>query len=239
MSPLPFLFSLFLLTSCQHRLKKEGPPPEDPLVYINRPILYFNTLVDKALLEPVSVFYKYRVPHKIQQGLRNFTNNLIEPVFAINHLCQKNRKGFMVNVTRFLYNTILGLGGLIDVASHLGLKQKIADFDTTLSQWKIPRGPYLVLPIIGPSYARKVLGDYFDLLINPGIILTYNPLWVRASSTIVVRSDYHLVLKNMYNASPNFRSLYDNIYSFAIQTAPAMSKESEISYLDDENSDIF
>ena len=233
------LLLLLTLTACQHKKIKKIHESSDPLAYFNAPVLYFNTILDRGVLEPVAIFYKYRVPKKAQTCVRNFINNILEPVHACNHLLQGKGRSFMVNVTRFLFNTILGFVGLVDAAATLGLKPIETNFDTTLAQWGVPKGPYLILPVIGPSYARKAIGEYFDLIANPGLAATYNPLWTRGTAAVILRSDSTELLNNIYYSSSNFLALYDTYYSFTIQLAPSTSSDKKISYVDTVNDDIF
>jgi phospholipid-binding lipoprotein MlaA len=141
--------------------------PADPLESVNRSIYKFNDTVDKAVIKPVARGYKAVMPTAGRVMVSNFFSNLDDVVVTFNDLLQfKLVQGFSDGM-RFLVNTTLGVFGLIDVASVGGLKKHDEDFGQTLGKWGVGNGPYLVLPILGPSTLRDSAGLYADGYVSP------------------------------------------------------------------------
>jgi len=137
---------------------------DDPLQKLNRGVYKFNTVVDKATLKPVAKGYQKVTPEWMRTGVSNFFSNLGEPWTVVNELFQGKPKAMGQQTGRFLINTVLGIGGLIDVASKMNLPESKEDFGQTLAVWGVPSGPYVMLPILGPTNIRDGLGrvpDYF------------------------------------------------------------------------------
>jgi phospholipid-binding lipoprotein MlaA len=138
--------------------------PADPLEPMNRGIYKFNNAVDKAVIKPVARGYKAVVPTVGRIMISNFFSNLDDINVTANDLLQlKLVQGFSDGI-RFFVNSTLGVFGLIDVASVGDLKKHHEDFGQTLGYWGVGNGPYLVLPILGPSTLRDGVGDYIDSL---------------------------------------------------------------------------
>ncbi len=139
----------------------------DPLEPMNRVIFQFNEVADKVVLRPLAIGYRAIVPRGVRSGIRNFLNNLEAPVVLLNDLLQGEGLRARDTVGRFMTNTILGLGGVIDVARDAGIPYHDEDFGQTLAVWGAGPGPYLVLPLYGPSNVRDGIGDGVDALIDP------------------------------------------------------------------------
>ena len=136
--------------------------PVDPLEPMNRSIYKFNDVVDKAIVKPVARGYKAVMPNVGRIMVSNFFSNLDDVVVTANDLLQfKLVQGFSDGM-RFAVNSTLGVFGLIDVASTGALKKHDEDFGQTLGKWGVGNGPYLVLPILGPSTLRDSVGLYID-----------------------------------------------------------------------------
>lgn len=136
--------------------------PADPLEPMNRSIYKFNDVVDKAIVKPVARGYKAVMPNVGRIMVSNFFSNLDDVVVTANDLLQfKLVQGFSDGM-RFVVNSTLGVFGLIDVASTGVLKKHDEDFGQTLGKWGVGNGPYLVLPILGPSTLRDSVGLYID-----------------------------------------------------------------------------
>lgn len=136
--------------------------PADPLEPINRSIYKFNDTVDKAVVKPVARGYKAVMPTVGRVMVSNFFSNLDDVVVTVNDLLQfKLVQGFSDGM-RFVVNTTVGVFGLVDVASAGGLKKHNEDFGQTLGVWGVGNGPYLVLPVLGPSTLRDSAGLYVD-----------------------------------------------------------------------------
>ncbi|TWB42458.1 MlaA family lipoprotein [Nitrospirillum pindoramense] len=130
----------------------------DPLEGMNRAIFWFNEGVDTVLLRPAAKVYRTVVPDFAQTGIRNVLWNLRSPLTLANKLLQGDWDGASVATERFLINSTIGLGGLIDVAGDHGLTYEYESFDQTLAVWGVPEGFYLVLPFLGSSTLRDAVG---------------------------------------------------------------------------------
>jgi phospholipid-binding lipoprotein MlaA len=140
----------------------------DPLEPMNRRILDFNLFVDRILIKPVAIGYRTVLPSYARDRMRNFLDNLNEPVIFINDSLQGEFKRADTTFARFIFNTTFGVGGLWDLASsQIGLEKQSGDFGQTLYVWGVPDGPYLVLPILGPSNPRDAAGIVVDAYMDP------------------------------------------------------------------------
>jgi phospholipid-binding lipoprotein MlaA len=134
----------------------------DPWEGFNRRMYYFNAKADEYVLLPIVTGYKQITPDVVETGLSNFFNNLAETSTFINSLLQFKLSVAGETLGRFAVNTTLGLAGLIDVATPIGLAAQDEDFGQTLGFWGVKAGPYLVLPLLGPSSLRDASGIVFD-----------------------------------------------------------------------------
>lgn len=150
----------------------------DPLETPNRFIFSINRVVDIIALRPLAVMYRDFVPDRAQTGVRNLLDNLGEPVTAINEVFQGDPNRAATTMARFLVNSTIGLAGIFDVATSLGLERTKEDFGKTIGLWAGVEpengGFYLMLPGIGPSNARDGTGLMMDYLVDPFRILTFN-----------------------------------------------------------------
>lgn len=135
-----------------------GANPKDPLEPFNRNMSEFNDKVDKAVLKPVATVYSDVAPDLVRTGVSNFFSNLGDVWSFINAALQLRPLEAAENFMRFNVNTVFGLGGVLDVASEMGIERTRLDFGQTLGRWGVPSGPYLVLPIFGPSSFRDAAG---------------------------------------------------------------------------------
>jgi phospholipid-binding lipoprotein MlaA len=152
----------------------------DPLERFNRAVYRFNARFDEAIFLPVADTYR-RMPSPIRSGVRNFFDNLSEPKNIVNYLLQLRPENGLRSLGRFAINSTAGLGGLFDVATRLKLESEPSGFSTTLSRWGMHPGPYLVIPILGPSTLRDgvgLLGDYaVSYAINVADLYRGNQAW--------------------------------------------------------------
>ena len=132
--------------------------PRDPFENYNRGMTRFNDAVDEAVLKPVATGYAKVTPDPVRTAVSNFFNNLKDMWGTVNTALQLRGEATAVNFMRVNVNTFIGLGGLIDIASDMGLHKTKADFGQTLGHWGVPPGPYLVLPLMGPSTVRDTVG---------------------------------------------------------------------------------
>jgi len=144
--------------------------PRDPLQPLNRAIFGFNETFDQVLMKPVAQGYRAVLPEMVRNGVTNFFSNIEDVWIAANNLLQGKPEQGLQDVMRVAINTVIGLGGLIDVASDAGLDKHNEDFGQTLGRWGIGIGPYLVLPFLGPSTLR----DGIALI---GVDTAVDPVW--------------------------------------------------------------
>lgn len=161
------LLTPLLLAACALCGCAAGPDPRDPLEHFNRKVYGFNEGVDKAVLKPVAKGYVAVVPQLARRGVTNVFNNLGMVVTTLNDALQLKGSKVPVDVARFTTNMIFGLGGLIDVASELKIENRREDFGQTLGYWGVASGPYLVLPLLGPSSTRDAPGLAVDFVASP------------------------------------------------------------------------
>ncbi|WP_143872610.1 MlaA family lipoprotein [Catenovulum sediminis] len=159
-------------------VKETQDDDRDPFESVNRAIWDFNyNILDKYLIRPMAVGYKNYMPSFARTGLLNAANNLEEPSSAINNMLQAKPAEALTSTGRFLINSTVGVLGLIDVSSHIGLQDKREEFGEVLGKWGVSTGPYLMLPAMGPNDARNLSGDFVDSAYFPLNDLT---LWVSA-----------------------------------------------------------
>ncbi len=139
----------------------------DPLEPMNRQIFAFNVAVDHAVMRPVAQAYRDYVPQDGRDRVRDFLRNLREPWILANDILQGDAERAGETLARFTLNTAVGLGGLVDVAGRSGLPYHDEDFGQTLAVWGVGEGPYLVLPILGPSNPRDAVGLGSEWLLDP------------------------------------------------------------------------
>lgn len=139
----------------------------DPIEPVNRAIFGFNLTLDAYVLEPVARGYRAVTPQPVRRSVGNFLANLRSPVVFANDLLQGERDRAGVTLGRFMINTTLGVFGLFDPAAALGYQRHDEDLGQTFGVWGAPPGPYLMLPLLGPSNVRDAGGRVGDYLINP------------------------------------------------------------------------
>jgi len=154
------IFSLLLLVGCSSN--KTSSDPNDPFEGYNRAMFTFNDNLDQYVLKPVAKGYDFIAPSPVQKGVSNFFSNLDDIVVLVNDLFQFKFSQAASDTGRLLINSTLGLFGLIDWATDLGLEKHNEDFGQTLGYWGVPPGPYFVLPFLGPSTIRDAPGIAVD-----------------------------------------------------------------------------
>ena len=151
---------------------------EDPWESFNRSIYSFNNTADAYLVKPVAQGYAYIMPEVGRKGVNNFFNNLLDVNGALNGLLQGRVDQGLENVGRVIINSTIGIFGLFDVATKLGVPQYQTDFGHTLSIWGVPQGPFVMLPFLGPSTMRSGVGTAFDAYASPmGQMGNSDPAW--------------------------------------------------------------
>jgi phospholipid-binding lipoprotein MlaA len=140
---------------------------DDPLEPLNRKVLDFNEFVDRLLLRPVAKVYVFTVPGDARDALHRVLSNMKEPKILFNDVLQGQFGRAGTTLGRFVINSTFGIGGVLDVATRSGLPHQTGDFGQTLFVWGLPQGPYLVLPILGPSNPRDAIGMGVDSFADP------------------------------------------------------------------------
>lgn len=166
----------FTITGCATSANSQY---QDPFEKTNRQIYKFNEGLDKAILKPSGQAYAYVMPDLLEDGVGNFFDNLTYPNVFINQFLQGKGDEGLAGIGRFALNSTLGLGGIFDVATDIGLAADQEDFGQTLSVWGVDSGPYLVAPIIGGVTLRDGVGQVAALPLLP-------QNWVGNGGTLVL-----------------------------------------------------
>ena len=191
---------------------------EDPWESINRPIFRFNDTLDTYALKPVARGYQAVTPQFLEDGVHNVFSNIGEVGNLANNLLQGKLHDAGVDTSRLIFNTTFGLLGFFDVASKMGLQRSDEDFGQTLGAWGVGSGPYLVLPLLGPSSLRDAparipdsfLGPYpyIDHVPTRNVSRAVNVVDIRASllsAEKLVTGDKYIFIRNAYLQNREFR----------------------------------
>ncbi|CCZ31035.1 MAG: VacJ family lipoprotein [Alphaproteobacteria bacterium] len=146
---------------------------DDPFEGYNRAMFSFNYQVDKYVIKPVAEGYRAVTTPFIRERISSVIDNLKEPVSAGNHLLQADPEASVKSLSRFVINSTLGLVGMFDVAEGWGLPKDKTTFNETFAKWCIPQGPFIVLPLLGPSTPRAATGMALDFVFDPVYWATY------------------------------------------------------------------
>lgn len=156
-----------LLGACAHT---PADDPSDPLESMNRAIFSFNLKADKYVARPVAKAYVKVLPSPVRTGVSNFFDNLTYPTVIVNDALQAKFKQSGKDTGRFLFNSTVGIAGIFDPATPVGLERNDEDFGQTFGKWGVGQGWYLMLPLLGPSTNRELTGRIAGIATNP---LTY------------------------------------------------------------------
>ena len=170
---------------------------KDPYEKFNRSVFTFNDAVDRNALKPAATAYKKVLPSFVQTGVNNFFFNLADVWSSANNLMQGKGERGLSDFTRVIINSTFGLGGVIDIASDAGLQRHSEDFGQTLGYWGVPSGPYLMLPLLGPSTVRDTAGLPLDIAADPWA--QYNNVAWRNVGTVTRVVDQRAVLLDASN----------------------------------------
>ena len=186
----------------------------DPFERSNRAVFKFNQTLDENLFEPVARTYKESMPETAQNRVSDFSSNLDDISTLGNEILQFELFDSVSTFGRILVNSTIGLAGLFDVASDVGLEKTDEDFGQTMAVWGVPSGPYVVLPILGPSTMRDSAGTYADITENVNVTKDLNAteettlLLTRAVDTRVKLLSATDLLKNSDDVYIATRSSY-------------------------------
>ncbi|MDG1708571.1 MAG: VacJ family lipoprotein [Emcibacteraceae bacterium] len=205
-----FLMCAFLLTaSCAKR-----PPANDidatfayeeandPFEPLNRKTFAVNMFFDETVVEPTARLYRMWGPPDLRDGISNFVTNWREPVTFVNDVLQAEPKRAQNSFSRFLINSTFGLLGLFDTASKWGIEGHNEDFGETFAVWGLPEGPFIVLPLLGPSNARDLSGFVVDFFYDPV------SLWLAHENWTYVRYG-RLAMRGLIYREENLETLDD------------------------------
>ena len=140
---------------------------DDPFESFNRGVFAVNQRVDRAVIKPVAEAYRATLPEVLRDRIRSFVDNLKEPLVFANDMLQGRGEAAGITGRRFLINSTWGIGGLFDKAGELGMQRQSGDFGQTLYAWGVGDGPYLMLPLFGPSNIRDAIGMGVDAYASP------------------------------------------------------------------------
>jgi phospholipid-binding lipoprotein MlaA len=206
------IFALALLcTSCAsinpktNEAYKPSDLKNDPWENINRRIFAFNEVIDSVILKPAALTYQKFMPEPLQKGVDNFYNNIEDAYSIANNILQLKPKETAENTMRFAMNTSFGMLGFIDIASLVGLNRKKEDFGQTLGYWGMPSGPYLILPLLGPSTVRDAAGKSIDIIGTSAVSdQIFSENWKKYTSTSVNLLQTRADLLEVTNAIDKF-----------------------------------
>ena len=205
--------ALLLLSGCA-TLPSGERDPRDRFERMNRSVYRFNDALDRTVARPVANAYTRITPQPLRTGVSNFFENLSYPTTIVNDLLQAKPKPFFTDTARFVVNTTFGIGGLFDPATQMGIPTGDEDLGQTMGRWGVPSGPYLVLPLLGPSSTRDVAGRVGDNLTSDPTLLiddeaTRYGLWalglvdtraslLQADSVLQQSFDPYVFMRNAY-----------------------------------------
>ena len=223
----------------------------DPIEPFNRMMFKVNTFGDKLIFRPIVKLYNKEIPKPIKSGLTNFLKNLMEPWVLINELLQGKLKEAGHTLNRFLLNTTVGIGGVFDQATKMGIVAHDEDFGQTLGVWGVGEGVYLMLPFFGPSNSRDFLGKGIDFLLEPSgyaidtldigkdSLLGFNlSTYIRfGAEAFDSRARKDAIFDDLYNSPDPYaltRSAYRQLRNFQIYDGRAKESIEEESLFDED-----
>lgn len=167
-----FALTVACLGACTTTPQRKEPAPQlietnDPFEGVNRVSYKFNRVLDDLYISPFASAYRFILPRPVLRSTANFTDNIIMPVRIINEVLQLDFPDTGNSTGRFVVNSTLGVAGLFDPATGMGLERQEEDFEQTLGNWGVPQGPFIVVPLLGPSSPRGVVGATSGLILAP------------------------------------------------------------------------
>ena len=208
-----------------------GPLARDPFEPVNRQVMRFNEGVDSVAFKPLATVYREKVPPLIRTGVSNFFGNISDAWSFVNSLLQGKLQNAEENLARVHLNTMFGLGGIFDVASEFNIERHREDFGQTLGRWGVPAGPYIVLPLLGPSTLRDTAALPVDRKADP--LHDIDP-WTSQTSLYLLRAVD--VRANLLRASSVLDEAALDKYSF-IRDAYLQKRRAEIFENDESDKD--
>jgi phospholipid-binding lipoprotein MlaA len=226
------------LTFCQAVIAQDAEA-YDPWEPMNRGTFWFNERVDRNILGPVAEGYDAITTDSIQSGVNNFFENLKFPTLFAADILQGKFEQALSHTGRFLINSTVGILGIIDVASEVGLEEHEEDFGKVFASWGIPEGPYFVIPLMGPSTVRNTFGLIVDFITSPSYLLTRSnaskdvrfwvPLSANALWIINTRNKLDDAIKAGREGSLDYYTFQQSSY---LQYRRGLEEERDVHYLD-------
>ena len=208
--------------------------PYDPIENINRTTHEFNKGIDRYAVRPTSNFYGSYIPEIIRAPISNFRGNLNEPKRFLNHIFQRDFSGAGTDLSRFIINSTLGIGGLIDVASLWDIYPRSTGFDETFRSFNVPQGAYVELPLFGPNSTRGSLGLITDYVLNPS-----KPITEGIDGVIMLGVEVANVFQRRYEFAPMIdATLYNSADSYLAARNIFLQTRNEFD-IDDNEVDVF
>jgi len=219
----------------------------DPWEGFNRGIFAFNETADQYVIEPVAKGWDFVLPEVVQTAIDNAFDNVKAPVYVANNFLQGEFEEGYLQIWRFVLNSSLGIGGLVDVADMAGWPDHPEDFGLTLGTWGVPHGPYLVLPVFGASSVRDTVGLGVDAMGSAYsyFVPVYAPIVARATELLNRRAifleeiaqareeafDFYVFVRNAYLQNREYR--LTGIEPGSGAPAPASESDEDLYYLDE------
>ncbi|MEO6078820.1 MAG: VacJ family lipoprotein [Steroidobacteraceae bacterium] len=213
------------------------PPGErdsrDRFERTNRAIYRFNDALDRGIAKPVAKGYVKAIPAPVRTGVGNFFRNLTYPTVIVNDLLQLKVKGFAADTARLVVNSTIGIAGLFDPASQLGLPAGDEDFGQTLGRWGMPAGPYVMLPLFGPSSVRDTAGFVADQFTDPKNYINDNYVAIGLTGVSLVDGRAELlttedVLNRSFDRYAFIRSAYLQRREYQVKDGNVPAEDFEI-----------
>ena len=191
-----------------------GDDVNDSLEGFNRAVFGFNDVFDIFIIRPIAAMYGFAMPEVVKESVRNAFQNFTSPVILANDLFQLEGGNALVTTGRMIINTTVGLGGFFDVAQYVGLEHHPADFGQTLHSYGVGAGPYLVLPILGPSTVRDGFGSAIDSALHPlpYFVATEVSLAVGGARGVVKRESVLKPLEDLRESSIDYYAAIRSLY---------------------------
>ena len=191
---------------------------DDPWESVNRPIFRFNDTVDTYALKPIAQGYEFITPQFLEDGIHNMFKNIGDVTNLANNVFQLKPAAAGVDTARLIFNTTFGLLGFFDVGTKMGLQRNDEDFGQTLGYWGVPSGPFVMLPLLGPSTVRDAVAKYPDTYTQPYRYIDHVPTRNTAlgvqlvdtrasllSAEKLINGDKYIFIRNAYMQNREFK----------------------------------
>jgi phospholipid-binding lipoprotein MlaA len=231
-------FGCLLLFGCAS-IPNGQRDPRDPWERMNRTTFKVNDAVDRAITKPIAKAYVKVTPLPVRTGVSNFMDNLTYPVTIANDLLQLKMKPFGQDIARLVLNTTVGIGGIFDPASRVGLQKNDQDLGMTFGHWGAKPGPYFVIPILGPSDVRDGLGRVGGIWLTPTHYIRNNyisyPLWgIELVDARYRLLDAEKLLDGVYDRYAFLRNAYLQRREFLIESGRSGDHQQDKQQYEDE-----